>query len=46
MKTKNFPAKKLKRQIKAKGLSIDNFETELETARNVRTKKFRGNKNG
>ena len=39
MKPKNFPARKLKRQLVAQKL---NFEKELKYARTIRTKKNRG----
>ena len=42
MKTKNFPAKKLKRQLKAQGKELD--ENLLTHARGVKTKKKRGEK--
>lgn len=44
MKTKNFPAKKLLRQIRAKnrkGEAVDNFDALMLNARGVRTKKRR-----
>ncbi len=41
MKPKNFPANKLIRQLKAKGLNPDDYPKEIEVARKVRTKKHR-----
>jgi hypothetical protein len=41
MKTKNFPAKKLKRQLRAKGLNEDDYKQEIDNSRNKRTKKRR-----
>ena len=41
MRTKNFPVKKLKRQLRAKGLNPDDYKQDIENARNVRTKKNR-----
>jgi len=38
MKPKNFPARKLKRQIVANGEQPKDFETELHVARETRTK--------
>jgi hypothetical protein len=42
MKPKNFPARKLKRQLEAQGLNPDNHKQELDFARQKRTKKRRG----
>lgn len=44
MKPKNFPARKLLRQIRAKnrkGEGVDNFDARMASARAVRTKKVR-----
>ena len=43
MKPRNFPARKLKRQLKAQGKDINSNESKtlIELARNVRTKKHR-----
>lgn len=44
MKPKNFPMRKLLRQLKAKGKDLDSLESQrqLKDARDVRTKKYRG----
>lgn len=44
MKVKNFPARKLRRQLKAEGVDLNSPKAvqQLELARNVRTKKFKG----
>lgn len=42
MKPKNFPAKKLMRQLKASTKDIKDHIIDLEEARKTRTKKFRG----
>ena len=42
MKQKNFPARKLARQLMAKGELLINHQQELDNARAVRTKKLRG----
>ena len=39
MNPKNFPSRKLTRQLKAQGKNLENYQTELEMARAVRTKK-------
>ena len=41
MKPKNFPARKLARQLKAKGEDLRNYQKELAVAREIRTKKNR-----
>jgi len=41
MKVKNFPRRKMLRQLKANGLNPEHYENELEEARNIRTKKNR-----
>ncbi len=43
MKPKNFPARKLKRQLIAKGEKLEDHEGELIAARAIRTKKDRSN---
>ncbi len=44
MKPKNFPARKLARQLKAKGIDLNSKEAIrlLKIAREKRTKKYRG----
>jgi hypothetical protein len=42
MKTKNFPAKKLRRQLVAAGEDPAAHQEELNRARAKRTKKYRG----
>jgi len=44
MKPKNFPARKLKRQMIANSDNINSIinKEKLETARSIRTKKYRG----
>lgn len=44
MKTKNFPMKKLMRQLRARGEDINSKKNQrlLEEARDIRTKKDRG----
>jgi hypothetical protein len=44
MKPRNFPARKLKRQMIAQGRNPDSSENRkiLAEARNIRTKKYRG----
>ncbi len=44
MKPKNFPARKLKRQLKAQGVDLNSKEAVrlLQVAREKRTKKYRG----
>ena len=41
MKPKNFPARKLVRQLEAKGEDLSKHEKAIEAARNKRTKKQR-----
>jgi len=45
MKQKNFPAKKLARQLKAQGKDLNSEESKrlIEQARSLRTKKYRSN---
>lgn len=42
----NFPARKVARQLKAKGVSLDSegAKTAIDSARGIRTKKYRGEK--
>lgn len=42
MKLKNFPARKLARQIRANGDFLIEHKQELDNARTIRTKKQRG----
>lgn len=42
MKPKNFPARKLRRQLIAQGEDIKSHDEELEIARQIRSKKPRG----
>ena len=42
MKVKNMPMRKLLRKLKAEGKNISDYQEELQRARNIRTKKFRG----
>jgi len=42
MRPKNFPARKLSRQLRARNEKLENHKEELEIARNVRTKKNKG----
>ena len=42
MKTKNFPAKKLARQLTAQGKDLSEHSSQIEAARDRRTKKRRG----
>jgi hypothetical protein len=46
MKVKNFPARKLKRQLRAQGKDLKNEESKLmlRQAREIRTKKNRSDK--
>jgi hypothetical protein len=46
MKTKNFPAKKLRRQLIANGVDLESpdAQRQLAIARSVRTKKARNEK--
>lgn len=44
MKVKNFPARKLKRQLVAKGVDPKDYEDELNEKRLIRTKKDRTKK--
>lgn len=46
MKPKNFPARKLERQMKAQGVDIESPEAkqQLADARDIRTKKDRSSK--
>lgn len=44
MKPANFPARKLARQIRAKGELLSSHENALEKARSIRTKKDRSSK--
>lgn len=46
MKPKNFPARKLRRQLRAQGIDLNSEEAKqkLAEARGVRTKKNRGKK--
>lgn len=44
MKPKNFPARKLLRQLKAQGKDPKDYENELKQARLKRTKKDRSTK--
>ena len=44
MKPANFPARKLARQIRAKGELLSSHENALEQARSIRTKKDRSSK--
>jgi hypothetical protein len=41
MKPKNFPARKLARQILARGDKLKDYGKDLNDARNIRTKKNR-----
>lgn len=42
MKARNFPARKLKRQLTAQNKSHDDYSKEIDIARERRTKKRRG----
>jgi len=42
MKPKNFPARKLRRQIRAAEGFVSDADPRLVEARKIRTKKFRG----
>lgn len=42
MKPKDFPSRKLARQLKAKGEKLEDHKVELDAARDIRTKKKRG----
>ena len=44
MKPRNFPASKLIRQLIAKGIPILTRPIDIGNARDIRTKKYRGNK--
>lgn len=41
MKTKNFPQKKLIRQLRAEGENPQDYKEQLDSAKNIRTKKDR-----
>lgn len=42
MKPKNFPARKLVRQLRAQGKDIADYKTELSQAQSIKSKKKRG----
>jgi len=48
MKPRNFPARKLTRQLRAKGIDLESADAkrQLEVARAIRTKKVRGHRGG